>query len=109
MLDHLAKLKLANSKQKVGQFLLGVAFGKGSDKKKNVELKQDKSLIASYLGIKPETLSRTLQELKNDGEIVVEKNKITLLQNNSLCDYCDSKINSKCNNRNTSFCTNKQH
>lgn len=107
LLDQLTQLKLANSKQKVGQFLLGMAFEKGSDKEKDIELKYSKSVIASYLGINPETLSRTLQELKNDGEIVVTKNKITLLQDHSLCNYCDNKIATKCSNQNASFCTNK--
>lgn len=104
LLAQLTQLKLTNAKQKVGQFLLGMAFEKSGDKEKNIELKCDKSVIASYLGIKSETLSRTLQKLKNDGEITVKKNQITLLQDNSLCDYCDSKIAAKCKQHQSSFC-----
>jgi CRP-like cAMP-binding protein len=102
-IDQLVQLKMANSKQKVGQFLLGMAFEKGS-KAKNIELNFDKSVIASYLGIKPETLSRTLKKLKKDREIAVEKNKITLLRENSLCGFCNSKITIKCHRYNSSFC-----
>ncbi len=100
----LGQLKLKNAKQKVGQFLLGIAFEKGNNKAKVITLKCDKAVIASYLGIKPETLSRSLQKLKDDGEIAVEKNQITLLQENSLCQYCDSKIAEKCSRKASYFC-----
>ncbi|MBP7710219.1 MAG: Crp/Fnr family transcriptional regulator [Rickettsiales bacterium] len=104
----LAQQKLTNAKQKVGQFLLGMAFEKTGEKAKNITLKCDKSVVASYLGIKPETLSRTLQKLKDDGEISVEKNQITLLQEHSLCHYCDSKIAEKCSRKTAHFCEQNQ-
>ena len=107
LLSQLTQIKLTNSKQKVGQFLLGRAFEKNSSKSKNIELQCEKSVVASYLGINPETLSRNLQKLKNDGEIAVEKNKITLLKDHSLCSYCDSKIATKCDQRGAGFCVQK--
>lgn len=36
--------------------------------------KIDNKILASYLGIKPETLSRILKKLKSDGEITIKKN-----------------------------------
>lgn len=104
LVNQLIRLKLSNAKQKVGHFLLGMSFEKGGDKTKNIQLKFDKSTIASYLGINPETLSRTLRKLKDDGEISIEQSNITLLQKNSLCSYCDNEISAKCNLRDSNLC-----
>lgn len=101
--NQIGQLKLGNAQQKLGQFLLEMAFEKG-DKIENINLKYDKNMIASYLGIKPETLSRTLKKLKKDGEISVKKRAITLLQKNSLCQYCNSEIATKCTSRGSDFC-----
>ncbi len=104
LLNQLIQLKLTNSKQKVGQFLLGMAFEKNNGKTKTIRLKCDKSLIASYLGIKPETFSRSLQKLKDDEEITVKKDEITLLHNHSLCNYCSNEFSQKCDHRKSTFC-----
>ena len=105
LLAQINDLKLTSSKKKLGQFLLDLAFENGANKAKEIKLKFEKSLIASYLGMKPETLSRTLQKLKNDGEIIVKKNHITLPQEQSLCNYCNEKIAAKCSIHKTlEFC-----
>lgn len=107
LLKQISQMRLNNSQQKVGQFLLGMAFEKGGNKNEMLELRYEKSMIASYLGIKSETLSRALQKLKNDGEIKVEKSKIILLRKESLCRYCDKEIASKCSSHKEDFCTQK--
>ena len=94
LVKQIEQLKLGDAKQKIGQFLLKLAF------KKTVNLKYSKSEIASYLGMRLETLSRALQKLKDDGEISVKKNKITFLKENSLCCYCDNEISEKCDRYN---------
>ncbi len=94
--NQISTLKLADAKHKVGQFLLETAFEKG-DRTNNINLKTEKSDIASYLGMKPETLSRNLKKLKDDGEIVIEKNQIILTREESLCEYCNSEISATCN------------
>ena len=81
-----------------------MSFEKSGDKTQNIQLKCDKSTIASYLGINPETFSRTLRKLKDDGEISIEQSNITLLQKQSLCKYCDSETSAKCNLRSSNFC-----
>lgn len=96
--NQLAKLKLDDAKYKLGQFLLSLAFENGN-KIRDIILKFDKVIIASYLGIKPETLSRALQKLKEDGEIAIHKNIITLTAQNSLCKYCNNEISSRCPHR----------
>lgn len=103
LLKQMTNLKLADADYKIGQFLIELAFEKG-DKAKNIELKSSKATIASYLGIKPETLSRALNKLKKSGEIAVEKNQITLLKKDSLCRFCDSENAKKCSNLKSSFC-----
>ncbi|WP_201340299.1 helix-turn-helix domain-containing protein [Isorropodon fossajaponicum symbiont] len=47
-----------------------------------------KSLTAAYLGMKPESFSRTLAELKKDG-IILDNKKIKLANGHELCGYCD--------------------
>ncbi len=99
---HLIDLKSNNAKFKVANFLLGLFFDQGQ-KNKQVLLNYDKSLIASYLGIKPETLSRILKKLKSEGEISIKKNLITFLKTNVLCNYCNQQTSEKCNNKNCLF------
>ena len=92
---HLIELKGNNAKFKVANFLLGLFFDQGQ-KNKQALIKYDKSLIASYLGIKPETLSRILNKLKIEGEITIKKNLITFLKIESLCQYCNQNTSEKC-------------
>jgi len=92
---HLIELKGNNAKFKVANFLLGLFFDQGQ-KNKQALIKYDKSLIAAYLGMKPETLSRILNKLKNEGEITIKKNLITFLKIESLCQYCNQNISEKC-------------
>jgi len=99
----ISQLKLGNTKENLGEFLLKNSFKKGY-KTKDFNLKFDKATIASYLGMRPETLSRTLQKLQNDGEININKNKITLPERNSLCQYCNNEIATKCSNHDSDFC-----
>lgn len=104
LMSQLGNLRLNNSKKKVGQFLLEMAFGEGAKKSTTFDIKYEKSVIASYLGINPETLSRTLQKLKDLGEIEVNKNCITLPKADSLCGYCNSEIAEKCVTHKADFC-----
>ena len=97
IINYTEQLKISDTKQKLGQFLLGMAFQKGV-KTNEINLEFNKSEIASYLGMQPETLSRTLKKLENDGEINIRKNTIILTKPNSLCKYCNYEIANKCQN-----------
>lgn len=92
---HLARLKLSDAEHKLGQFLLKTASEKGA-KKNSINLELSKSEIASYLGMRPETLSRTIAKLKD--QINVKGNVVTLKNEHSLCGYCDSEIAGQCQN-----------
>lgn len=95
---HLIELKSNNGKFKLVNFLLGIFFDQGQ-KNKQVLLKYNKSLIASYLGIKPETFSRILKKLTSEGEIAIKKNLITFLKIETLCKYCNLKTSEKCQDK----------
>lgn len=103
LLNHISRLKLSDAKARIGQFLLELAFKKGQ-KAMDFDIKIDKMMMASYLGIRPETLSRALKKLKNEGEIFVENNKIILLNQTSLCQYCNKDVATKCTNYNPDKC-----
>lgn len=103
LLSQLSILKIADGKQKVGQFLLKNSFNDGT-KTNEFILEYSKSEIASYLGIRLETFSRLLHQLENEGEIIIEKNKIVLTNEKSLCGYCNCEIANKCTKHGEVFC-----
>ena len=86
ILNLLSKIKVIDAKQRVAKFLLSIAF-KGDDELLNIRLDYGKSIIASYLNIKPETFSRILQKFKMDGEIIMNKNLLKLTKQDSLNKY----------------------
>ena len=77
---HLSDLALKNVAERICLFLLDLFNEEGDKKIGSIKLPYDKSLIASYLGMKPETFSRGLNQLKEQNLIRVEKNLITVLQ-----------------------------
>lgn len=92
--DHIEQLTLASAEQRVGRFLLQVRQEAGGEEP-DIVLPFDKAMIASYLGIKPETFSRVLQQFKEMG-FVVERNHLVLPTHQALCDYCDSTTARNC-------------
>ena len=86
ILNLLARIKVVDAKQRVARFLLSIAF-KGEDELMNARLNYDKSIVASYLNIQPETFSRVLQKFKKDGEIDMNKNLLKLKKEDSLLRY----------------------
>ncbi len=104
LINQLGQLTLKTAKQRVGWFLLNLLL-KDNKQSNNINLPYDKSLIASYLGMKPETFSRVLQSLKDDEELDIKRNVITLSDAFSLCQYCDGETASKCVHHNSDKCT----
>lgn len=98
-IDH---LNLKTVPQRVGNFILR-QFLKSGKKEKTMELPYDKSLIASYLGMQPESFSRALNQLRKEG-IDIEKDVITLPHFFALCDYCDIDTAQKCSRHATAEC-----
>lgn len=104
LISQFEQLTLRTVTQRVGWFLLKL-FLENGERTQNLKLPYDKSLIAGYLGMKPETFSRTLQVLKEHG-IEVDRHMVHLPDIYSLCDFCDMELASKCSRAGTKECPN---
>ena len=60
-----------------------------------VKLPYDKTLVASKLGMQPETFSRALSKLKKNTGIEVQGSIITIPDFKMLSDYCCSVCSSE--------------
>jgi CRP-like cAMP-binding protein len=88
------QLALHSVNERVGRFILKLMLEDNSQSV-NFKLPHDKSLIAGFLGMKPETFSRVLQSFKDQG-IEVGRNSVTLPSLYALCSYCDEELGSTC-------------
>lgn len=102
MFHQIESTRLKTAKERLGWYLLQLQLNNGG-LSNVVELPYDKSIIASYLDMKPETLSRTFKSLKQDG-FKINNDTITLPEDKSLCKYCDSDILTKCPQNGNSTC-----
>jgi CRP-like cAMP-binding protein len=91
----LSCISLKTPQQRVGGFLLNL-FLQNKPKTNALQLPYDKSLIASHLGMRLETFSRNLHELKQNNKIIIKKNIIILRDVSFLCDYCDNENRDQC-------------
>ncbi|SMN14757.1 Hcp transcriptional regulator HcpR (Crp/Fnr family) [uncultured Candidatus Thioglobus sp.] len=90
-------LQLKAAKEKVGWYLVHAKINN------SFKLPYPKSLIAAYLGMKPESFSRALNALKKDG-ITLENKKILLDNGDELCGYCDPVTGADCPSFKTDRC-----
>ncbi len=81
LVNEIEQIKARTSIQRVAHFLLG--FCSEDSISAVIELPYEKNLIATRLGIKPESLSRVLNQLRGYGVQCV-KNKIVISDTNSL-------------------------
>jgi CRP-like cAMP-binding protein len=84
-LNEIDTLTLANASRRVARFLLQEQQGNCGF----IQLDVPKRLIASKLGIQPETFSRILHRLTDAGLIEVERRRIRLLDSPGLASYND--------------------
>lgn len=80
-LNDIHTLSLATAQQKVAGYLL--AFLEQSDNE-TIQLPATKAMIASRLGLQPETFSRVLSKMKEQGVIQEDKNQILILSSIAL-------------------------
>lgn len=106
LVNQLSNLKIDDNKEKIGQFLLKNSLKKGT-KNSEIDLEFSKSEIASYLGMRLETFSRILHQLKIEEKFSVKINKIILAQEATLCPYCNKEISANCDLKNSNFCSQK--
>ena len=81
MLNEVDRLSLQNARFRIIQYLDDLMQGEAT---KTIVLDIDKKTIASRLSITPETLSRMLRELSQQGLISMEGKKITVHDRNRL-------------------------
>ena len=83
-LDEIDTLTVGNASRRVVRFLCQEQGDDGNDQ---IQLSVPKRLIASQLGIQPETFSRILHRLIDAGLIVMERRNIRVLDRLSLANY----------------------
>lgn len=94
LVQQLELSRLKTVQERVGWFLLRLALTQKS-KDGKVYLPYEKSIIASYLNMRPETFSRTLQKLRQDG-FSVASDHVVMPDENALCDFCDVELAGQC-------------
>lgn len=85
----LQHMSLQSTSQRIGCFLLGLCESSDLDKiGGRVSLPYDKALIASRLGMKAETFSRSLKKLKEEVNLSVEGGIVHISSIDKLAKYC---------------------
>lgn len=88
-------LNVQNATQRIGCFLLKLCGDETSQQQK-LHLPYDKMLIASRLGMKPETFSRALAKLKSDINITINGSTVNIHDMPELvrytCNHCSSSF-----------------
>jgi CRP-like cAMP-binding protein len=110
LVAHIEQLTLRSAHQRVGWYLLRLlleAKRDNSSSKADVSslvFPVDKSMIATYLGMTPETFSRSLQQLKIYG-VSVDKQHITLTDPDALCRFCSIDVMAQCHKAEANECS----
>lgn len=88
--------------QRVGYYFLLKHIEQGHE---NLDFKLPfkKQVVANYLGMTPETFSRTLKQMKDIG-IKVEEDAIRMRDSLALCHFCDSDTASICSRQDKGEC-----
>jgi CRP-like cAMP-binding protein len=82
-LDHIEILSLKNSTHRVVRYILSLCMSQ-TEENPSFDLPIAKRLIAGFLAIQPETLSRIIASLKEQGLIDVDGKRVTVLNRQGL-------------------------
>lgn len=102
LIHQMEQSRLKSARERVGWFLLRLYMSQKHETD-SIHLPYDKSIIASYLNMRPETFSRTLKKLRDEG-IEIFKDRIQLPDAKSLCKFCDNYIAEDCEYAGTEEC-----
>lgn len=86
-------ITLRDATYRVGRYLLDLS--QNSENKKHFTFSFRKADIAKYLGMTPETLSRSLKDLQTLG-VKVDKLNVVLENPDNLSNFCDSENFTRC-------------
>ena len=103
VIEQIDAVALRTPFQRIGHYLLVEFISSGSDEL-TFELRFKKSLIASHLGMTPETLSRAFHKMRQLG-ITVDGRTIHLKDAFALCHFCDLSTRDSCRNRDSEGCS----
>lgn len=104
LIHQIEQSRLKSAGDRVGWFLLSQYLDHSNESDDGlIELPFDKSVIASYLDMRPETFSRTLKKLKDQG-FELRNDQIIMPDPRSLCKFCDSFTAEHCDRAGTIDC-----
>ena len=103
VIEQIDAVALRTPFQRIGHYLLVEFISSGSDEL-TFELRFKKSLIASHLGMTPETLSRAFHKMRQLG-ITVDGRTIHLKDAFALCHFSDLSTRDTCRNRDSEGCS----
>ncbi len=99
---HIGNIRLKAAEERVGWFLLNL-FSNNYTPSNALQLPYNKGIIASYLGMKAETFSRALNDLKKKG-FQIKSNAVIMPNIKALCNFCDVSIYPRCPRYNKKEC-----
>ncbi|MBF0561156.1 MAG: cyclic nucleotide-binding domain-containing protein [Alphaproteobacteria bacterium] len=85
LMQHLSELKLNSPSQRLGSYLLSLTDA--TDGATVIHLPIDKGAVASHVGITPESLSRALARLRDNG-VICRGRKISIHNIQALRQFC---------------------
>lgn len=100
--SHIGNIRLKAAEERVGWFLLNL-FSNNYALSSVLQLPYNKGIIASYLGMKAETFSRALNDLKKKG-FQIKSNAVIMPNIKALCNFCDVSIYPRCPRYNKKEC-----
>lgn len=104
LIHQIENTRLKTAGERIGWFLLRQLLNQERTSR-HVDLPYDKSLIASYLDMRPETFSRTLNYMKRKG-FKIENRTVVIPDLGALCGFCDQDTANMCSLRDMSECPN---
>ena len=91
---HFEQITLRDATQRVGWFLVNLHLETGLEGAP-LKLPFEKAQIASFLNIKPETLSRVLRQFRKKG-FIINKDEVILPHKQALCEFCNPEMALRC-------------
>ena len=103
LIRQIEQSRLKTATERVGWFLLKQGIEQNGGRANSIRLPYDKSTIASYLDMTPETFSRTLKKFKNKG-FRIQNDQIHKPDPKALCHFCDESLANTCIYKDQEIC-----